>query len=200
MKIIGLTGSIATGKSAVTKIVAAAGYRVIDADLVAREVVEPGTFTLEKIKDVFGLDIVENGVLNRKKLGQIVFKDPAKLKELTAITSPAIYSAIEDKLNFFKNRGEKVIIIAIPLLFEQKYDESGWLDQILVVATNPRIELDRLMARDHLDEYAAQSRIKAQISIEKKAEMADVVFDNNGSEEELKQQVEKYLADLKKEK
>lgn len=199
MKIIGLTGSIATGKSAVTKIVAAAGYRVIDADLVAREVVEPGTFTLEKIKDVFGLDIVENGVLNRKKLGQMVFQDPAKLKELTAITSPAIYSAIEDKLNFFKNRGEKVIFIAIPLLFEQKYDESGWLDQILVVATNPRIELDRLMARDHLDEYAAQSRIKAQISIEKKVEMADVVFDNNGSEEELKQQVEKYLVDLKKE-
>ncbi|GAO99623.1 dephospho-CoA kinase [Fructobacillus ficulneus] len=198
MKIIGLTGSIATGKSAVTKLVAQAGYHVIDADLVAREVVEPGSFTLEKIKTTFGQDVIKNGVLDRKKLGERVFQNPALLKALTEITSPAIHSAIEDKINFFKMQGDAIIFIAIPLLYEQGYDQTDWFNQILVVATNPRTELDRLMDRDGLDEYAAQSRIKAQISIEDKAQRADVVFDNNGTTAELAAQVDQYLMELKK--
>lgn len=197
MKIIGLTGSIATGKSSVTKQLAQAGYRVIDADQVAREVVEPGTFTLEKIKDTFGNGVVKNGVLDRPKLGQLVFGNPDLLKQLTAITSPIIYSTIEDKLNFFKTKGEKIVFVAIPLLYEQGYDKSDWLSEVIVVATDPRIELDRLMARDHLDEYAAQSRIKSQISIEKKVDLADRVFDNNGSKEDLAKQVRAYLDELK---
>ncbi|MBS9335694.1 dephospho-CoA kinase [Fructobacillus papyrifericola] len=194
MKVIAITGGIASGKSAVTDQIRQAGYKVVDADLVSRQVVEPGTHTLEEIKETFGQEIVQNGVLNRKVLGEKVFTNPALLKELTKITSPEIQSTIRDQLAFFKMKGEAVVFCAIPLFYEQKYDQTGWFDQVVVVAATERQQLERLMARDHLDEWAAQSRIKAQLPIQEKVAKADVVIENEGTAEELEQKVSDYLS------
>ncbi|MBS9337943.1 dephospho-CoA kinase [Fructobacillus parabroussonetiae] len=196
MKVIAITGGIASGKSAVTDQIRQAGYRVVDADLLARQVVEPGTHTLEEIKEAFGQEIVQNGVLDRKALGEKVFANPALLKELTKITSPEIQSAIRDQLAFFKMKEEPIVFCAIPLFFEQHYEKTGWFDQVLVVSASEREQLERLMARDHLDEWAAQSRIKSQMPVQEKIAKADVVIENNGTAEELAQKVQDYLKHL----
>lgn len=197
MKVIAITGGIASGKSFVTNQIREAGYKVIDADLVSRQVVEPGTHTLEEIKAAFGNQIVKNGVLDRKALGEKVFANPALLKQLTSITSPEIESSIQDALSFCRMKGEEIVFCAIPLYYEQNYDQTGWFDQVIVVVSDERIQLDRLMARDGLEEWAAQTRIKSQMPAAEKAEKADVVFENNGTEEELTKQVQAYLQQLK---
>ncbi|MBS9338786.1 dephospho-CoA kinase [Fructobacillus sp. M2-14] len=197
MRVIAITGGIASGKSFVTNQIRNAGYKVIDADLVSRQVVEPGTHTLEEIKSAFGDQIISNGVLDRKALGEKVFSNPALLKELTNITAPEIRSSIQDSLSFFKMKGEEVVFCAIPLYFEQGYDQSGWFDQVVVVVSDERVQLDRLMARDGLEEWAAQTRIKSQMPNAEKKQKADVVIENNGTEEELQKQVSAYLQTLK---
>ncbi|MBS9335045.1 dephospho-CoA kinase [Fructobacillus sp. M1-13] len=198
MKVIAITGGIASGKSAVTNQIRKAGYKVVDADLVSRQVVEPGTHTLEEIKEVFGQAIVQNGVLDRKALGQKVFGNDALLKQLTKITSPEIQSVIKDQLSFFKIKGEPVVFAAIPLFFEQHYEKTGWFDEVVVVASSERKQLERLMARDHLDEWAAQARIKSQMPVQEKIKKADLVINNDGSEAELAAQVAELLKNLEK--
>ncbi|MCO0831782.1 dephospho-CoA kinase [Fructobacillus sp. W13] len=197
MKVIAITGGIASGKSFVTNEIREAGYKVIDADLVARQVVEPGTHTLEEIKAAFGNQIVKNGVLDRKALGEKVFANPALLKQLTSITGPEIESSIQDSLSFFRMKGEEIVFCAIPLYYEQNYDQTGWFDEVIVVVSDERVQLDRLMARDGLEEWAAQTRIKSQMPAAEKQAKADVVFENNGTEEELTKQVQAYLQNLK---
>ncbi|MFC4760834.1 dephospho-CoA kinase [Fructobacillus durionis] len=197
MRVIAITGGIASGKSAVTNQIRMAGYPVVDADLVSRQVVEPGTHTLEEIKETFGEDIIKNGVLDRKLLGQKVFGNQALLKQLTKITAPEIQSAIQDQLSFYKIKGKSLVFCAIPLFFEQHYEETGWFDQVVVVSSNERTQLDRLMARDHLDEWEAQSRIKAQLPLKTKMGKADVVIENDGTPEELEAKVAHYLKEVK---
>lgn len=199
MLVIAITGGIASGKTEVTKTIQRAGYPVVDADVLARQVLEPGTHTLEQVKERFGQSIIKNGVLDRHALGERVFSNPTLLKSLTALTAPEIRSRIQEQLSFFRMKGKTVVFCAIPLFFEQHYEDTGWFDQVVVVATNERQQLDRLMARDHLDEWAAQSRIKAQMPVAKKVAKADVVIENDGSAEELKQKVVDYLNRLKEE-
>ncbi|MDD9138659.1 dephospho-CoA kinase [Fructobacillus sp. CRL 2054] len=196
MRVIAITGGIASGKSAVTNQIRMAGYPVVDADLVSRQVVEPGTHTLEEIKETFGEDIIKNGVLDRKRLGQKAFGSQALLKRLTEITAPEIRSAIQDQLSFYKIKGKSLVFCAIPLFFEQHYEDTGWFDQVVVIATNERTQLDRLMARDHLDEWEAQSRIKSQLPLNVKEDKADVVIENNGTAEELQEKVAAYLKEV----
>ncbi|MDF7637774.1 dephospho-CoA kinase [Leuconostocaceae bacterium ESL0958] len=196
MKVIGITGGIASGKSQVVKQVRAAGYPVLDADEVARIVVEPGTPTLEKIKDSFGQDVMDNGVLNRAYLGKLVFEDPAKLALLNQITQPVIFATLKEQRSFWKMQGASVLFMVIPLLFEQGYDQIGWFDEIILVDTDPAVAKKRLMARNHLDEYEAQRRILTQAPLAEKKTKADRCFDNNGEPAALQQQVSDYLATL----
>src|SRR5699024_1123871 len=162
--IIGLTGSIATGKSTIAKMFKELDIEVIDADLIAREVVEAGEPAYIDIVQAFGESILEdNKEINRKALGNIVFNDEAKRKTLI-------------------KSGSEVIVMDIPLIFESGLED--YVEKILVAYTTETTQLKRLIARDKSTEEEAMSRIKSQISIEEKKEKADAIIDNNGTREE----------------
>ncbi|MDC2805708.1 dephospho-CoA kinase [Leuconostoc suionicum] len=189
MLTIGLTGGIATGKSTVSALLRQAGFPIVDADIVAREVVEPGTPTLEKIKLAFGSGIIDNGVLDRRKLGQIVFEDGAQLKKLNDIMQPAISSAMADKINFWRLQNVPILVLDVPLLFERDYDKNKSVDKIIVVTASEEVQLSRLKNRDQLSNMEARNRVKAQLPMSQKIARADYVIDNNGHIEELQEQV-----------
>lgn len=197
MLTIGLTGGIATGKSTVSALLRQAGFPIVDADIVAREVVEPGTPTLEKIKLAFGPGIIDNGVLDRRKLGQIVFEDGAQLKKLNDIVQPAISSAMADKINFWRLQNVPILVLDVPLLFERDYDKNKLVDKIIVVTASEEIQLSRLENRDQLSNMEARNRVKAQLPMTQKIARADYVIDNNGRIEELQEQVAVLIKKIK---
>ncbi len=197
MLTIGLTGGIATGKSTVSALLRQAGFPIVDADIVAREVVEPGTPTLEKIKLAFGPGIIDNGVLDRRKLGQIVFEDGAQLKKLNDIMQPAISSAMADKINFWRLQNVPILVLDVPLLFERDYDKNKSVDKIIVVTASKEIQLFRLENRDQLSNMEARNRVKAQLPMSQKIARADYVIDNNGRIEELQEQVAVLIKKIK---
>ena len=197
MVIIGLTGSIATGKSTVSTMLRDAGMPIVDADVVAREVVEPGTHTLEAIKLAFGPGVIENGVLNRSQLGNIVFGNQSDLQRLNAIMQPAIRSVMADKINFWRTQHVPVLILDIPLLFEREYDKNYHVDKIIVVSADPEVQLARLKSRDSLDERQAKNRMRTQMPIAEKVARADYVINNNGDKSQLKAQVDNLIEKLK---
>ena len=197
MVIIGLTGSIATGKSTVSTMLRDAGMPIVDADVVAREVVEPGTHTLEAIKLAFGPGVIENGVLNRSQLGNIVFGNQSELQRLNAIMQPAIRSVMADKINFWRTQHVPVLILDIPLLFEREYDKNYHVDKIIVVSADPEVQLARLKSRDSLDERQAKNRMRTQMPIAEKVARADYVINNNGNKSQLKAQVDDLIEKLK---
>ncbi|ORI95154.1 dephospho-CoA kinase [Leuconostoc mesenteroides] len=197
MLTIGLTGGIATGKSIVSALLRQAGFPIVDADIVAREVVEPGTPTLEKIKLAFGPGIIDNGVLDRRKLGQIVFEDGAQLKKLNDIMQPAISSAMADKINFWRLQNVPILVLDVPLLFERDYDKNKSVDKIIVVTASKEIQLFRLENRDQLSNMEARNRVKAQLPMSQKIARADYVIDNNGRIEDLQEQVTVLIKKIK---
>lgn len=197
MLIVGLTGGIATGKSTVSAQLRAAGLPIVDADLVAREVVEPGTHTLEAIKLAFGGQIITNGVLDRQQLGQRVFSHPAELARLNAIIQPAISAAMTDKINFWRQQKTPILILDVPLLFERGYDTQQCVDKIIVVTADAQQQLARLKARDHLDDQQARARIQSQMPLAEKVAQADYVIDNTGDAAQLQVQIQQLLTELK---
>ncbi|KMY78565.1 dephospho-CoA kinase [Leuconostoc mesenteroides subsp. dextranicum] len=197
MLTVGLTGGIATGKSTVSALLRQAGFPIVDADIVAREVVEPGTPMLEKIKLAFGPGIIDNGVLDRRKLGQIVFEDGAQLKKLNDIMQPAISSAMADKINFWRLQNVPILVLDVPLLFERDYDKNKLVDKIIVVTASEEIQLSRLENRDQLSNMEARNRVKAQLPMSQKIARADYVIDNNGRIEELQEQVTVLIKKIK---
>ncbi|KAK8968576.1 hypothetical protein KSP40_PGU015298 [Platanthera guangdongensis] len=158
MRIVGLTGGIASGKSTVSDLFRSSGVPVVDADIVARDVVRKGTPGLRKVAIAFGDDILlENGEINRSRLGQIVFSDPAKRQLLNRLLAPHISSSIFWEIVKLWVKGCKVILLDIPLLFEAKMDR--WMDPIIVVWINPEAQLQRLMVRDGISEEEARTRL-----------------------------------------
>lgn len=198
-KTIGLTGSVATGKSTVSKMIQKAGIPVIDADIAARKVVEPGTAGLKEIINYFGADILlEDGTLNRPKLANIIFKNKEKREKLNAITHPRVkeYMLAERKRYFAA--GEQVVFFDIPLLFESHLESL--VDQIVVVWVTPETELKRLMRRNHLTEEEALERINSQIGIDEKAKKADLVINNDETLEKTEKQVADFIDQIIKNK
>lgn len=193
-KIIGITGSIATGKSQVSNILRGLGYNVIDSDLIAREVASRKDI-LDKIRDNFGEEAVQDNKLNRAYIRDIVFKDEEKLETLNNIMHSEIYKimlqrVVEEEINFMD----------VPLLFETLEDakEHGIkYDEIWVVYTSPSIQMERLMARDSIDLLEAKRIIDSQISIEEKRNLADYVIENNEDLDKLRENVLKALERLK---
>lgn len=194
--IIGLTGSIASGKSTVANMLKEYGLPIVDADLVARMVVEPGKPTLDKIVEVFGEEVLtEDRALNREKLGSIIFHDEKKRKMLNNIIHPAIRQEMLRQRDEHIENGEKTVIMDIPLLFESKLQH--FVDKILVVTVDDNIQLKRLMERNQLSEEEATSRIQSQMPLSEKEEGADAVIYNNLSLDNTKEQLENILREWK---
>lgn len=187
-KVIGITGGIATGKSTVSAILREIGYTVIDADVAARKVVEPGEEAFVKIVDSFGIDILqEDGWLDRKKLGDIVFHDENKRNLLNSIVHPAVrQSMLRDAERSFES-GENVVFMDIPLLFESKL--TWMVDKVIVVYVDEKIQLNRLMKRNGYSEEEAFARIQSQMPIEEKRKLGDAEIDNRGTIDETKEQL-----------
>lgn len=180
MYIIGLTGSIASGKSTVSRILAECGAPIVDADLIARAVAERGEIGWQKIAEAFGKEVLqEDGQLDRTKIGEMIFRDATKRAELDNIMHPIILKRIEEEVAIYQQQGEPIVILDIPLLLE-----LGWQDKVSavwLVAVSPDTQKRRLMARNDLTEDQASVRIASQMSIEEKRQYADVIIDNDGT-------------------
>ncbi len=192
MKIIGLTGGIATGKSIVAGFFRQSGLPVIDADQISRKVVEPGSSTLEQIVDKFGKEVLlKDGALNRALVRRIVFDSPEKLKQLNEIIHPVVIAEAQMRLNKLKASGEQLVILEVPLLFETGY-QTRVNQTILVYATQIQ-QIQRITKRDGCGEEQAKKIISAQMPIEEKKKLANYIIDNSGSIEETKRQVKELV-------
>ena len=192
-KVIGLTGGIATGKSTVSELLTAFGFKVVDADIAARKAVAKGTKGLEQVRAAFGDSaITEEGEMDRKYVGEIVFNHPEKRLELNDIVYPIVREIMEEEKQSYLNQGYDVIM-DIPLLFENELQNT--VDEVWLVYTSESIQIERLMERNQLSLEDAKARVYSQISIDKKSRMADHVIDNLGDKLELKQNLEQLLTD-----
>lgn len=189
--VLGLTGGIASGKSTVSQIFKQLDVPIIDADQIAREVVLPGTKVLELIKDAFGQNIIDqNGQLDRKTLGSIIFQDQKKREQLNGILHPLILNRISYLTDELKRDGHPLIVLDIPLLYEINFEKE--LDSVMVVYVSEETQLERLMNRDEIEEKEARRKIETQMSLDHKAIKADYVINNNGSLEETTEQVKQW--------
>jgi dephospho-CoA kinase len=179
--LVGLTGGIATGKSTVTALLRSPSVRVVDADALAREVVEPGTPAHARIVAEFGRDVLQpDGRLDRARLGELVFPDPAKRKWLESVTHPAIRARFERIMVELEREGfDGILIWDAALLVESGGHKK--MDKVVVVTTDPDTQLRRLMARDGSSEAAARARTASQMPLAVKARAGDYVIDNSGT-------------------
>jgi dephospho-CoA kinase len=192
MRVIGLTGGIATGKSTVSQILAEEGFPIIDADLIAREVVQPGEPAYRDIVHSFGEEILNNdGTINRKLLGRLVFGEPAFLQSLNQITHPRIIEEINRRLQTLREKGAEVAILDAPLLIETKLHLL--VDEVWVVTCPRELQIKRLQERDNLSAAEAEARIKAQMPLEQKISYARQVIDNSKDKAHTRRQVQRIL-------
>jgi dephospho-CoA kinase len=193
--IYGLTGGIATGKSTVSERLIEKGFTVIDADKIAREVVEPNTEAFNEIVSTFGHKILdENGTLDRKKLGNFVFNNKIHLAKLNYITHPRIKGVIKNRIEEFRAKGVMTIFLDIPLLFEGDWHQ--FTEKNIVVYTSPEIQIERLMRRNNFTYEEALVRINAQMPIDEKKKSADIVIYNNGSIEDLYLSIDELISNI----
>jgi dephospho-CoA kinase len=197
MRVIGLTGGIASGKSTVAKMLAALGAEIIDADRLAREAVEPGGPAYAAVVADFGPEVVaEDGRLDRERLGALVFTDPIRRQHLESLIHPHVRrESARRQAQIARRRPEALIFLDVPLLFETGLDRG--LAEIVVVYVPRKVQLRRLLARDRLSEAAAQARIDAQMDLELKRRRATRVIDNSGSRQATQIQVERLYGELK---
>ncbi|ENH97063.1 dephospho-CoA kinase [Gracilibacillus halophilus YIM-C55.5] len=190
--IIGLTGNIASGKSTVSEMCQKWHIPVIDADKIAHQIVEPQELAYQPIIDAFGEDIVkQDGWIDRKKLGRIVFGNDQARQTLNQITHPAIRKKMQEQKQQLLDQGHRAIVLDIPLLFENQL--TYMVDRTLVVYTERSIQLQRLMARNQFTKEEAEKRMNAQMDQEKKKERADAVVDNSGTIGETEKQLVEIL-------
>jgi len=188
--ILGVTGNIASGKSTVAKELARRGAAVLDADQLAREVVESGSSVLKKLVEQFGTDILQqDGNLDRDRLGQMVFADVKVRAMLNQIMHPEIAKKSVERLQKLQSNPDlPLIVYEAPLLFEVGAESR--VDKVLVVKIDPEEQLKRLMARDRLSEEKAQQRVAAQMPQQQKLERADYIIDNSGLVAETLEQID----------
>ena len=187
--LVGLTGGIASGKSSVSRQLVELACRLIDADLLAREVVRPGEPAWRAIVEEFGPDVAgPDGQLDRKRLGTLVFADPARRKVLEGITHPAISVRRQATLDAWAGEGfDGLVVLDIPLLIE--VGAAAHVDRVVLVYAERDLQLERLMGRDGFDRAEADRRIASQMSLVEKVRHAHFVVDNSGAPEETAAQV-----------
>jgi len=196
VKLVGLTGGIASGKSTVAEILKRQGAAIINADVLAREVVEPDRQAWTEIVNTFGTAVLQpDRALDRQKLRAIIFDDPDARKKLESIIHPQVRALAEQRIREHAAAGYAVIVYEVPLLFEGTLQE--WLRPVILVACDVDTQRNRLQSRDNLSAAQAQKHIDAQMSLEAKRRLADYVIENNGSLEDLKRQVQAVLEKIK---
>ena len=196
VRIIGITGGIASGKSTVTEFLRQQGYQVIDADQVVHELQEPGERLYQALLSAFSPAILqEDGRLDRPKLGAMIFGNPELLAQSSQIQNQIIREELAGRRDLLAEM-EDIFFMDLPLLFELQYED--WFDQIWLVDVTEETQLSRLMTRNSLSQEEAEKRIAAQLSLQEKRKRADVLIDNNGSLEETRQQLRDALQKLER--
>jgi dephospho-CoA kinase len=199
--VVGLTGGIGTGKSRVVELLARLGARVVDSDRIVRELQQPGSPALARIAETFGADyLLPDGSLDRARLGKLVFDHPAERAKLNAIMLPAVTARLRERLDELRAAGERVVVLDIPLLLEGRRAGTGAgavlpFDVVVVVYADEETQIRRVMARDRLSREDATARVRAQLSIEEKRRMADVVVDNGGDWDATEKRVRELFAE-----
>ncbi|MCR8630944.1 dephospho-CoA kinase [Paenibacillus radicis (ex Xue et al. 2023)] len=190
---IGLTGGIACGKSTVSNMLVQRGAMLVDADRIAREVVEPGSPVLEQIAERFGQEVLlEDGTLNRKKLGEMVFGNQAALKDLQDMMHPSIRALLRQRMKDYEQQHpDKLVVVDVPLLYESGL--QSMFEEVMVVYIPRNVQMDRLVLRDGLSLEQAEKRLQAQMDIEQKKALADILINNEGSLPQTEEQVEQFL-------
>ena len=192
--VIGLTGGIGTGKSTVARRLVEKGYRVIDADVISRSIIEKDE-VIKEILEKIDKDLFENGKINRKKLAQIVFKDEKKLDVLNSIMHPLIIremkKEIEKQIKIYD-----IVIVDMPLIFEMKIEKE--FDVILLVYASKQVQIKRIVQRDGRTEEEAENIINSQIDLEFKRKRSDYILENNGTLEHLYAKTDKILKEIEK--
>jgi dephospho-CoA kinase len=190
MKVIGLTGNIGCGKSVVARMFEELGARVIDADLIARLVVEPGEPAWNEIVQTFGEAILNSdGTINRGKLGEIVFNDKEKREALNRISHPRIIERIKELIEEFRKENVEVVIVEAALIVE-KGGMKPLINDLIVVTADEEAQIRRLIERNALSREEALSRIKSQMPLSEKVKYATYLIDNSGTLDETRKQVE----------
>lgn len=193
--VLGITGGIATGKSSVVQHFIDLGFPVVDADIIARHLLDQNMPAYNEVVKVFGSEILqENGEINRQALGALVFNHPDKLKQLDELMAPFLQESILAAIKQ-ASQNQKLVIVDVPLMYEKGYDE--WMDQVAVVYCTPNQQIKRLMQRNQLTEKEAKQRIDSQLPIEMKKLLAEVVFDNSNDLTQTIQQVDTWLSNRK---
>ena len=195
-RLFGLTGGVASGKSRVAAWLRVAGVDVIDADVLARQAVEPGTDGLAEIVAAFGRGVLAaDGTLDRKALGVLVFADTTALQRLNSIVHPRIAAETMRLAQALQEQGRDLACYEAALIVENGLANA--FRPLVVVAADPATQLSRIIARDHLDEGEARRRIAAQMPLARKMAVADYVIDNNGSLADLEVRAAEVLADIR---
>ena len=190
--IIGITGSIACGKSLVSNYLKEKGYTIVDADKIGHMALENDEVK-KQLVNKFGKSILKDNEVNRATLGKLVFENKENLKELNKIIHPQVRKNISEQIKVHKD--EKLVFIDIPLLFEAKFDDL--VEKIIVVSLDEKIQLERLMNRNSLSKEEALQRIKSQIPVREKEKLGDYVVDNSFTQENTYNQVDRILEKLK---
>lgn len=185
---LGLTGGIASGKSAVARLLVELGAQLVDSDVLARQAVEPGSPALAALREAFGPQVfTADGELDRRRLREMVFHDAGARRRLNAIVHPEVARGVARELARLEGQ-DGVVVVDVPLLFE-----TGWqalFDATLVVFVPPEVQVARLMARDKVSETQARAALSAQMPLAEKRALAQFVVDNTGTLEETRRQLQ----------
>lgn len=193
---VGLTGGIGSGKSTVSAILKNNKFKIIDSDNIAKEVLEKNPQILETVRVEFGSGFFDwRGEFRRKEFGNHIFRFPKQRVKYEQIIMPYIKKYIENELENYKKKKEKIVILDAPTLIENKMHEE--MDYVILVCADNSVQIRRVMERDKLSKVDAVSRINSQMSMEEKKEYANILIDNNGDLENTKKQVDDLMKFLK---
>jgi dephospho-CoA kinase len=196
VKLIGLTGGIASGKSTVASILRRLGAAIVNADDLSREVVQPGQQCWKDIVNAFGEEVLQSDqTIDRQKLRKIIFNDSEARQKLEAIIHPQVRALAEQRIREQGDAGYEIVVYEVPLLFEVNIHH--WLRPVILVATDIATQKKRLEERDQLTESEAAKHIAAQMSLEEKRRLADYVIENDGSLADLERRVQMILEEIK---